>query len=171
MSFKDKLNIFYSWGVKLITIWMPDIPLCQSFRGWLYSFGMKKCGSRFRVCHNVILNRLELLEVGDNVYFAPGGVIVGGGDVRIGSNVLIGPNVVIAASNHKFDGRSFVNGYVFGKVEIENDCWIGANASLLMGTKIPASSVVGAGSVCNKEFETCFALYAGMPAEFIKKIS
>jgi acetyltransferase-like isoleucine patch superfamily enzyme len=171
MSLRDKLKIIYSWFVRQMTIWLPDVPIFQSFRGFLYSLAMKKCGARFRVCHNVILNRLELLEVGSNVYFAPGCVVAGGGDIVIGDNVLFGPNVVIAAANHKFDGVSFVNGYFFGKVVIADNCWIGANVSLLMGTSIPASSIVGAGSVCNKNLETPFSVYAGNPIRFIKSLN
>ncbi|MFZ5973683.1 MAG: acyltransferase [Bacteroidota bacterium] len=170
MNFTDKLKLFYCWLVRLATAWLPDVPVFQSFRGALYAVAIKKCGTRFRVCHNVIINRPELLEVGDNVYFAPGCVIAGGGEIRIGSNVLFGPNVVIAAANHKFDGTSFVNGYVFGKVVVADNCWIGANVSLLMGTNVPASCIVGAGSVCNKRFEAPFALYAGNPAKFVKTL-
>jgi acetyltransferase-like isoleucine patch superfamily enzyme len=171
MSFTDKLKLFYGWIVRVGTGWMPDIPVCQSFRGWMYSFAMKKCGFRFRVCHNVILNRLELMEVGNNVYFGPGSVVSGGGDIIIGDNVLVGPNVVFSAANHKFDGKTFVNGYVFGKIIVGNDVWIGSNVSLLMGAVIPDSSIVGAGSVFNKSFEKPFSLYAGVPATYIKSIA
>lgn len=162
--------ILYSWFVRCATFFLPDIPPFQMLRGWLYSFGMKKCGGKFRVSHDVILNRIDLLDVGTNVYFSTGCVIAGGGDIRIGSNVIFGPNVVIAAANHKFDGESFVNQYAFGQVIIESNCWIGANVSVLMGTFIASSCVIGAGSVCNKLYDKPQSLYAGVPARFIKKI-
>jgi acetyltransferase-like isoleucine patch superfamily enzyme len=167
---KAKFLILYTWFVRTVTYFLPDVPLFQSFRGWLYSFGMKKCGSRFRVCHNVVLNRLEKMEIGKNVYFAPGAVVTGGGRISIGDNVLIGPNVVLAADNHRFDGESFANGYIFGEVVIERNSWIGGNATLLMGTRIPPSCIVGAGAVCNEAFEIPFSLYAGVPAKYVKDI-
>lgn len=166
----SKLLILYSWLVRSITFFLPDIPVIQLFRGWLYSLGMKESGGRFRVSHDVVLNRLELLRVGRNVYFATGCVVAGGGDVSVGDNVIFGPNVVIAAANHKFDGKSFVNGYDFGKVTVESNCWIGANSCLVMGTHIPLSCVVGAGSVCNKVFDRHLSLYAGVPARHIKDL-
>lgn len=153
-----------------MTFFLPDVSIFQRFRGWLYSFGMKHCGKNFKVSANVILNRLEKLDVGNNVYFASGCFLAGGGDVIIGNNVLFGPNVNIAAANHRFNGESFTSEYIFGKVIVEDNCWIGGNVSLLMGTHIPKSSVVGAGAVCNKNYEIPFSLIGGIPAKIIKRI-
>jgi acetyltransferase-like isoleucine patch superfamily enzyme len=168
---KAKFLILYSWLVRTTTFFLPDVPVAQRFRGWLYSFGMKRCGKRFRPSHNVVLNRLEKLHVGNNVYLACGCVVTGGGDVTIGDNVLFGPNVVISAANHKFDGVSFTRLYDFGKIEVEKNAWIGANACLLMGTYIAHTSIVGAGSVCNKAFDKPFSLIAGVPAQVIKDLN
>lgn len=170
MNTSDKVRLLYSWWVRTVTFFLPEIPMFQIFRGWLYSFAMKNCGKKFKVSANVILNRLEKLEVGDNVYFASGCFVAGGGDITIGKNVLFGPNVNIAAANHKFDGESFKGGYVFGEVIVNDNCWIGGNCSLLMGTNIPAASIVGAGSVCNKNYCMPFSLIAGVPARIIKDI-
>lgn len=165
---KAKFLILYSWFIRISTFFFPDIPVFQRFRGWLYSFGMKKCGRRFRPSYNVVLNRLEKMEVGDNVYFACGCVVTGGGEVIIGDNVLFGPNVVISAANHLFDGTSFTNGYEFGKVTVESNTWIGGNVSLLKDTHIPHTCIVGAGAVCTKPFATPFSLIGGAPAKIIK---
>lgn len=165
---KAKLLILYSWFIRMITFFFPDIPIVQTFRGWLYSFGMKKCGKRFRPSYDVVLNRLEKMEVGDNVYFACGCVVTGGGEVIIGDNVLFGPNVVISAANHKFDGTSFTKRYDFGKVTVGSNSWIGGNVSLLKDTCIPHTCIVGAGSVCTKVFTIPFSLIAGVPAQIIK---
>lgn len=170
MTLLDKFKSIYGWFVRVATFFLPEIPIVQRFRGWLYSFAMKKCGKNFKVSYSVVLNRLELLTVGNNVYFAAGCFIAGGGDIAIGDNVLFGPNVSIAAANHKFDGTNFLNGYIFGSVVVEDNCWIGGNSSLLMGAHIPCSSVLGAGSVCNKKFDQPFSLLAGAPARYIKDI-
>jgi len=168
---KVKFLILYSWFIRMSTFFLPEIPIFQSFRGWLYSFGMKQCGKRFRVSFNVVINHLETLSVGDNVYFACGTVITGAGKIFVGTNTLVGPYVLMASSKHLFQGTNFLGGYEHGEIVIESGCWIGGHASLMMGTHIHASSVVGAGSVCNRDYIDPNVLIAGIPAKIIKNIS
>ena len=149
---------------------MPEVPVFQAFRGWLYSFGMKACGPRFRVSFNVVLNHLEKMEVGKNVYLACGCVLTGAGDLFIGSDVLVGPNVIIATSRHRLGKTNFLDGYEHGRVTIEEGAWIGGNATLLPGTRVPATSVVGAGAVCNKDYGDNKIFIAGVPAKVVKSI-
>ena len=66
----------------------PDIPLIMRFRGFLYSLGMPSCGSNFQVAHNVTLNSIEGLTVGNNVYLAMGNIIYAHGKAIIGNNVM-----------------------------------------------------------------------------------
>jgi acetyltransferase-like isoleucine patch superfamily enzyme len=113
------------------------------------------------------MNHLEEIEVGNNVYIACGSVITGAGRASIGDNVLIGPNVVIATSNHRFNGTHFLDGYTAGAVIIENGSWIGGNVSLLAGTHVRKSSLVGAGAVCNCDFAEQGVLIGGIPARVI----
>lgn len=167
---KVKFLILYSWWVRTITFFLPEIPIFQSFRGWLYSFGMKQCGKRFRVSFNAVINHLETLSVGDNVYFACGTVITGAGKVFVGTDTLIGPYVLVASSKHVFHNTNFLGGYEHGEIVIEEGCWIGGHASLIMGTYIHRASVVGAGSVCNRDYLDSHVLIAGMPATVIKRL-
>lgn len=154
-----------------MTFFLPEIPLFQSFRGWLYSFGMRKCGNRFRVSFNVVINHLETLTVGDNVYIACGTVFTGAGNVSIGTDTLIGPNVIMASSRHVFNKVNFLGGYTHGDIIIEEGSWVGGNSTLLIGTHIHKASVVGAGSVCNEDFVESCVLIVGMPAKVRKKIA
>lgn len=165
-----RILILYSWFIRTMTFFLPEIPLFQRLRGALYAIGMKKCGRRFRVSFNVVINHLETLEVADNVYLACGVVITGAGRLVIGSDVLVGPNVVVATSKHVFNGTNFLSGYEHGQVVIEVGSWIGANASLLMGTHIGASSVVGAGAIVNASFKETKVLIAGNPARVVKSL-
>ncbi len=168
---KVKFIILYSWFIRSVTFFLPEVPLIQAFRGWLYSFGMKKCGPRFRVSYNVVINHLEEIEVGRNVYLACGSVVTGGGKLFIGDDVLIGPNVILSSNKHKFNGVNFINGYKFGDIIIEDGVWIGGNSTILMGTHVHKSSLVGAGSVCNKDYSTTGVLIAGSPARVIGPLS
>ena len=58
---KHRLLLLYSWLVKTVLFFLPDIPLIMRFRGFLYSLGMPSCGSNFQVAHNVIILLKDLL--------------------------------------------------------------------------------------------------------------
>jgi len=139
-------------------------------RGWFYSLGMKRCSSNFQVAHDVILRTLETIEVGSNVYLANGCIFLGGDSIVIGNDVLVGPMTMISTSNHCFNGVGFVGAVDSGQVVIEDNCWIGGHCSILMGTYIRESSVVGAGSVCNKAYDSPKVLIAGNPAKIVKNL-
>lgn len=168
---KVKLLILYSWFVRTITFFLPEVPFFQAFRGWLYSLGMNDCGNRFRVSFNVVINHLESLKVGDNVYFACGVVLTGAGKISIGSDVLIGPNVILASSRHLYNGQNFLSGYAHGEIIIEEGSWIGGNATILLGSCIRSASVVAAGSVCNDDYKQMNVLIGGMPAKVLKSLA
>ena len=85
---KHKLLLLYAWFIQSLLFFMPDYPLLMRFRGFLYGLGMKSCGRNFQVAHSAIINTLEGLSVGDNVYVANYSVILSKG-VDIGDNVLI----------------------------------------------------------------------------------
>jgi acetyltransferase-like isoleucine patch superfamily enzyme len=168
---KTKLSILYSWFIRLTTCILPNIPLFMRFRGFLYSFMMKSCGRNFQVTSSAILNPLRGLVIGDNVYIAHNTVIIGV-DLEIGDNVLIGPNCVISSGNHVFEHDSFrFSKSTVVPVRIGRNSWIAGNCSLLGGAIMPAKSILGAGSVLNKQFYDEKSLYAGVPAKYIKPIS
>ena len=56
---KHKFLLLYSWFVRTIMYFLPDIPFIMRFRGFLYGVGMKKCGKDFQVTHNAIIKELE----------------------------------------------------------------------------------------------------------------
>jgi acetyltransferase-like isoleucine patch superfamily enzyme len=165
-----KLWLIYTWVIRIGTFWLPDAPLFMKIRGALYAVGLKKCGKNFQVAHNVILNTLPKISIGNNVYFAPGCVVLGGGDIEIGNNVLFGPMCLISANNHIFNGEHFLSDVALGNVFVADNCWIAGNCSLLMGTHVKEKSLLAAGSVCNKELEFAQAVYGGIPVKYLKKV-
>lgn len=50
---------------------------------------------------------------------------------------------------------------------IEDDCWIGANVTILKGVTIGRGSVVAAGAVVTKSCEP-YSIVGGVPAHLIK---
>lgn len=75
--------------------------------------------------------------------------INGSGKVTIGKNVLIAPNVSITSSTHRYDLHSPIKdqGLRLAEVEIGDDVWIGANASVLAGAVIGQGAIIAANSV------------------------
>lgn len=91
--------------------------------------------------------------------------------VKIGNYCSIGPNVVIAGSNHIFKNPQKTikeQGSELKGISIEDDVWIGANATILDGVIIGKGSVIAAGSVVNKSFPPN-SVIAGVPAKIIKE--
>lgn len=55
----------------------------------------------------------------------------------------------------------------YGPIEIKNDVWIGAGATILSGVKIGNGAVIGAGAVVSRDIPP-YAVAAGVPASIIR---
>lgn len=147
------------------------MPVIMRFRGWLYGLGMARCGRNFQVTHNAIIKPLQCLSVGNNVYIANNVVMLCSEHVSIEDEVMIGPSSVVSAGNHTLLDGSFRFGKSStGTITIKKGAWIGANCTLLKNSCLPESSVLGANSLLNKQFNEKFCLYAGSPARLIFKL-
>jgi acetyltransferase-like isoleucine patch superfamily enzyme len=94
------------------------------------------------------------ISLGAGSYVGPNSVLFGGGGIDIGEAVLISPGVVITSHQHTFGRRDQEireQPLDFGKVTIERDVWIGANATILPGVHIGSGSVIGAGAVVSRD--------------------
>ena len=95
--------------------------------------------------------------------------IHGGGGVTIGRDVLLGPGVRIFSENHEFGLRGvpvIEQGETPSAVEIGDDVWIGAGATVLAGARIGRGAIVAAGAVVRGEVEP-YAIVAGVPARAV----
>lgn len=103
----------------------------------------------------------------DNVYINRGCWL--NGEIIVGANSKLGPRVVIWTDSHEYALRNLIRaqGVKKGKVEIGEDCWIGANVTIIGNVKIGNGSVVGAGSIVTKDIG-CYEVWAGNPAKYIK---
>lgn len=108
------------------------------------------------------------ISVGKNVFINSGCKFQDQGGIYIGNNVLIGHNVVLATINHDINPfkRSDM---VLKPITIEDNVWIGSNATILSGVKIKKGSIIAAGAVVTKDVEE-FQIVAGVPAKLIKTI-
>ncbi len=99
------------------------------------------------------------------------------GEIHIGNRVLIGPDVKIYAGGHSIipserlkveDGKMKLISMP-KSVKIEDDVWIGGNATIVPGVTIGEEAVVAAGSVVTKDVPPK-TLVGGNPAKVIKEI-
>lgn len=96
--------------------------------------------------------------------------------IVIGNNVLIGSNVLITDHSHGYNDISDIieipikrKLYSKGPVVIDDNVWIGENASILPNVHIGKNSIIGANSVVVKDIPP-FSIAAGNPARVIKNI-
>lgn len=95
--------------------------------------------------------------------------------IRIGSHVMFGPNVTIRGGNHRIDivGRYLDEiGDAMKRPEddlgvtIEDDVWIGGNATILHGVTVGRGSVVGADALVTTDVPP-YSIMGGVPARVI----
>lgn len=85
---------------------------------------------------------------------------------------MVGPSVSFYSGTHPLDYRvrNGTRGPESGQpITIEEDCWIGGNATILAGVTIGRGSVVGAGSVVTKSIPP-ESVAVGNPARVIRNI-
>lgn len=113
----------------------------------------------------------EGLTVGDGSAIGPYSWIGASGFVEIGRDVLLGPRVVILPENHVFADETRTiksQGVEREGIVIEDDCWLGANATILAGVRVGRGSVVAAGAVVNRDVPP-YSIVAGVPARVLKQ--
>jgi acetyltransferase-like isoleucine patch superfamily enzyme len=89
----------------------------------------------------------------------------------IGDRVSIGPNVVVITDSSPNNSKLHKIFPLESKdVFIREDAWIGANVVILPGVTIGKCSVIGSGSVVNKNIPE-YSIAVGIPAKVIKKIN
>lgn len=94
--------------------------------------------------------------------------------ILIKKGTLISSYCYIGPGNHKKaqgegDAPRISQGMeIKGGVEIGENCWIGANVTILDGVKIGDNAIIGAHAFVNKDVPAN-SVYAGVPAKEIKK--
>ena len=122
------------------------------------------------VHRNVILRSFTgCIRIGEGTTINPFTCIYGHGKVIIGKFVSIAAKVTIVASNHNFQRTDIPikqQGVNSKGIVIEDDTWIGANATILDGVKIATGAIVAAGAVVTKDVDK-YLIVGGVPAKVI----
>jgi virginiamycin A acetyltransferase len=111
------------------------------------------------------------ISIGNHCYINSGCTLYTGNGITIGNNVMLAANVVLAPTNHGYQSRKTpirLQGYgpSKGGIRIDDDVWIGSNASILDGSVIGTGCVIGAGSTVRTSLEP-YGIYVGNPVRLI----
>jgi acetyltransferase-like isoleucine patch superfamily enzyme len=111
------------------------------------------------------------IVLGEQCSVNPYCVLLGHGGLEVGNFVRIAPHTVIAPMNHVYEdpGRPIVEqGVRHEGIRIEDDVWVGANATILDGCTVGVGSVIAAGAVVTRSVPS-YTVVAGCPAKVIKR--
>ena len=137
----------------------------------------RSCGKGVHIAEKSNIKGNKNICIGDDSVIGPGTVLwTTGAQLSIGKKVITGPNVTVITGDHRTNlvGRYMADVTGTEKepcndrdVVIEDDVWIGANATILKGVTIREGCVIAAGAVVVKNTEP-YGIYAGIPAVRIK---
>lgn len=110
-------------------------------------------------------------SVGEGSFINHGAYLMDGGKITIGSHCFIGPNCGMYTAIHAYDSQQRNAGIEKAlPICIGDDCWIGADVTILPGVHIGKGSVIGAKSVVTKDIpEGVIAL--GNPCRVLREIT
>lgn len=110
----------------------------------------------------------EDFRLGAFSYIGPMASIAPG--VCAGNYVMFGPRVVIVGKDHRFDRPGvptiFSGRPPSARTLIEDDVWVGANATVIAGVRIGRGAIVAAGAVVTRDVPA-YAIVGGVPARVI----
>ena len=122
-------------------------------------------------CTGVIHELGTGVTIGNNSAVGAYSFLGGQGGITIGNNVIMGPKVNIFSENHGFDDLSLpirLQSTTRKGVVIDDNCWIGANSTILDGVHIGQGCVIAASSVVTKDLPVN-SIAAGIPARVIRQ--
>ena len=142
---------------------------------WRYLY-LRRLGARFigsgycLIQQNVCIFHPEKLTIGGNSTINENSYVECEGGVKIGSNVMIGHCVSILSNTHNYSDLNIPmnrQGLSSSEINIGNNVWIGAKATITLGVTIGNNVIIGANAFVNKDIPDN-AIVGGIPAKIIK---
>lgn len=136
-----------------------DPPINTNFGEHTKIIGQPTIGEGTWIGHFTVIDGSGGLEIGENC------------DISCGVHIYTHSTVKRCVANKKFNPDGTVNRELIEKqpTKIGNHTFIGANATILMGTTIGNHCIIGAGSVITKDVPD-FNVVAGVPAKKIGQV-
>jgi acetyltransferase-like isoleucine patch superfamily enzyme len=160
------------WRVSVRYLWVRDIPgeVGILLRRAVMAPHFGKVGENLMINPGARFRNPQKIEAGNHVAIGIDCFIQAGGGLTLGDYALLGPGCKIWTQNHRYDDPDTPvgnQGVEYHPVEIGRDCWIGANAFIMPGVKLPRGCVVAAGSVVGIKPYKEFSILVGNPARVI----
>jgi len=91
--------------------------------------------------------------------------------IYVGDYTMIGPGVILATASHPILPELREQAYQYNlPIHIGKNCWLGAGVIVLPGVTIGDNSVIGAGSIVNKDIPAN-VVAVGSPCRVIREIN
>ncbi len=111
------------------------------------------------------------IQVGDHFYTNHNCVILDGAKVTFGDNVFIAPNCVFSTAGHPLDTEQRNRGLEYAyPITVGDNVWFGASVTVLPGVTIGSNTVIGAGSLVNRDIPDG-VVAVGNPCRVLRKIT
>lgn len=111
------------------------------------------------------------IHFGNNVYCNFAVTMVDDTHIYVGDSTMIGPNVTIASAGHPILPELRKKTYQYNMpVKIGKNCWIGAGVVIVPGVTVGDNTVIGAGSVVNKDIPSD-VIAVGNPCRVLREIN
>ena len=115
----------------------------------LLNNGKLEIGNKVATQRRVVLSVVGgEMTIGNNTSFNRNDILICHAKINIGKNCSFGPNVCIYDHDHRYDRNGHEKTkYKTSPIIIDDNCWIGANVTILRGTHIGEGCVIGAGAI------------------------
>ena len=148
--------------------------LCRWSNTWYRLLGIHDLTThdRFRISNPKIIGDYSNLYLHDNAEINAGCFLLAKDRIEIGENSTLayGASIItIANPNGPKNKLAAIYPKHTAPVILENNVWVGANATILPGVTIGECSVVAAGALVNKDVPP-YTVVAGVPAKVIKQL-
>ena len=111
------------------------------------------------------------IEVGDNFFANYGCIFLDPNKITFGNNVMIAPNCVFSTAGHALDAKQRISGEEIAlPINVGDNVWIGASVTVLPGVKIGSNTIIGGGSLVNKDIPDG-VIAIGVPCKVLRKIT
>lgn len=117
-----------------------------------------------------INNACGSVKIGNDTRVGMHNTIIG--PVTLGNKVILAQGVVMTALNHSYLEPCMPiadQKVTLKEVVVEDDVWIGANATILQGVRVGSHSIIAAGAVVTKDVPP-HTIVGGVPARVLKHI-
>lgn len=162
--------IAYTWFtvVQALTGLLPDFTPVMRLRGWMIRPCFRRCGRNFQIASGVRILFTTRVEIGRDVYIAPGCWLQGVGGIRLGDEVMLGPYTVLATNNHsRVDGSYRFGPGAASPIALGRGAWTGSHVVVTPGCTIGDGAAVAAGAVVTADVPPN-AVVGGVPAKTIR---